>query len=171
MANWASYTDVLSRADARVLSQLVSDSGERDVDFANNTRMSMALATATGEMKAHILVGNRYTVLDIESLTGESLEFRKEICCILAIWILWRSKPWLEHNSEAQRAAREDAQAYLELLKSGSAVFDIDSHVESGKPKIVSVPKVVVHTEWELFVDKARGGGRFYPRRRSLRNS
>jgi phage gp36-like protein len=168
MAAWADSTDMVKRYDNRVLSQLVTDSGNRDMDFAVNTRLTMALNTATGRMQASFLFGGRYTVSQIDSLTGETLEFRKDICCALSWWILWRSKPWLEATSEAQRAAREDAEAYIELIKSGAAIFNIEAVVEAGKAEVTPLPRRTVDNEWSLVRDRLTGN--LYPVRRSTRN-
>lgn len=169
MASWADASDMVLRYDVRSLSNLISDSGSRDTDFANNSRLTALLSTSTGYMKSQFLRSKMYTTAQLDALTGESLELRKDICCSLTWWYLWRSKPWLEHTSEAQRASKEDAEAYMELLKSGGAIFDIDSTVEAGIPKVTAVPSRTVTTNWELFKDRATGAGRLYPRRRSFR--
>jgi phage gp36-like protein len=171
MSSWASPNDMIDRYDTRVLGQLVKDDGTREA-VANldvNNRLDKALKVGTGRMKAALRRAKRYTVADINALAGETLEFRKDICCSLAFWFLWRSKPWTEHSSEAQRAAREDAEAYLEMLKSGEEIFEgVTATEDAGIPEVTGVTRDENDANWHL--QRNRLTGHLYPRRRTYQN-
>jgi len=168
MAAYADASDMIARYDSRTLGELVKDDGQREeeVDLATNGKMTTALSTATGHVNAACLRGNRYTVAELEALTGESAEYLNDIVCAQAFWILWRRRPY--GDDALRKAAKEEADVAVDQLRSGDMVFDITAQKDAGIPQIDTIARATISSEWEMVVDKARP--RFYPRRRSYRN-
>lgn len=168
MTAYADSADMIARYDSRTLGELVTDNGQRaeEVELSTNMKMTTALSTATGLVNAACLRANRYTVVELEALTGESAEYLNDIVCAQAFWILWRRRPYSE--DDLRKAAKTEADMALEQVRSGDMIFDIDSTKDAGMPQIGTVARLTIGSEWELMVDKARP--RFYPRRRSFRN-
>lgn len=168
MAAYATADDMIARYDSRTLGELVTDDGQRaeEVELSTNAKMTTALSTATGHVNAACLRGNRYTVAELEALTGESAEYLNDIVCAQAFWILWRRRPY--GDDALRKAAKEEADMALEQLRTGDMVFDVDAVKDAGIPQIDTIARVTIGSQWELVADKCRPS--FYPRRRSYRN-
>jgi len=168
MAAFATSADMLARYDARSLGDLCSDNGEpvTAAQLAANSKMTTALADATGQMLAACLRGGRYTAADLAGLTDESLSYRNRICCVLAFWNLWDRKPYT--SDEARKAAKEEAKEMLEMLRTGEQIFDVAATIAASIPDVDTVTNVEIAT-WNLLPDQCRHG-RYYPRRRTFNN-
>lgn len=168
MASFASSSDMVLRYDVRTLGDLCSDDGTpvAEAALASNTKMTTALADATGQILAACLRGGRYSQADLAALTGESASYLKRLCCVVAFWNLWDRKPY--SSDETRKAAREEAMEMLEMLRKGEHVFDVSAVIAAGVPDVDTVTRVEAQT-WQMVVDQCRGG-RFYPRRRTYNN-
>lgn len=142
MASYATPADLRSRHDVRVIGDLASDDGRRvhanDID--TNANVLTALADASGAMDAALLQGKRYSKADMEALTGESLSYRKRICCTIAYWYLFERRTWTD--DERYETAKDRGRKALELLRQGQHVFDIESTKEAGLPSITGPTRV-----------------------------
>jgi phage gp36-like protein len=165
MASYADSDDMVARYDENTLKQLVRDDGVSEVMLSTNVKMTTALSTATGKVRASLLRGKRYTTDDLDGLTGESLEFLKDIVCRIAFWVLWQRKPYTSAQDTMRQEAKEQADEFLNLLKTGQEIFEIDTHIAAGLPDASAVSATTVKTNWQLAVDRCRP--RFYPARRS----
>lgn len=168
MAAFADSSDMVVRYDTRTLGDLCSDDGNRVAkdDLATSDIMTTALSSATGEIKAATLRAERYTVAQLEALTGESQEYLKTLTCAVAFWRLWSRKPYNEKNS-GQVQARTEFKEAMERIRSGDHIFEVAATAAAGTPNIDTITRAEIQNDWDLFVDNARG--RFYPRRRSYR--
>lgn len=177
MASYATAADMINRYDVRTLGDIVSDDGTRVASggLAADAKMLAALSSATGKVKAAILRAERYTASQITNMmdsghadySAEGTAYLVDIVCAVAFWNLWRRKPYTDSQQAARKAAREEAEGYLKELSSGESVLDIPAALDSGTPKVATITKSEIETEFDLFVDRARG--RFYPARRSYR--
>jgi phage gp36-like protein len=165
---YADASDIIKRYDSRILGNLVADDGETvdEDDLSANAKLTAALAAASGQVNAAILVGERYAADDLTGLTGDSKEFLKTIVCEIAFGMLWRRKPYTDDNA-GRKEAVERADEWLKRLRGGEWVFDIDVKKEAGRPTVETVTRVEAQ-EQNLIVDQVRS--HFFPRRRTYRN-
>lgn len=165
MAAFATPTDFLNRYDVRTVGDICSDDGTRVTEsaLATNDKLTTALNTATGQILAAVLQGERYTAADLAAMTGESAAYLTDLTCRIAFWLLWQRKPYTDDQQRME--AKERADQALELLRTGAHVFDITANKEAGRANIDTVTRTEIQDNWELFVDKARG--HFYPARRT----
>lgn len=162
MASYASGADLLARFDARTLGDLVSDSGTRVASgsLAADTNIVAALADASGEVEAALLMGERYSVANLEGLTGNSLALLKRITCDCAMALLYGRRP--EEAWADRRAAAEQVKAtHLERLAKGDRVFNVEGIPEAGNPTIGG-PTTVEITRLNFIRDQTQ---HFYPAR------
>lgn len=171
MAAYATASDMVNRYDSRELGQLCSDTKvpAAEVDLSANGKMTAALSEATGIIKAHLKKAGRYTDTELSALSGESLEFLKGITCTLAFWFLWRRKHYLGDRDPQREMIQREADTVLQMLRDGTIVLDVEANIDAGKPQVEAVPRATIISEWELRRDK--DSGRFFPRRRSYRNT
>lgn len=169
MAAFADSDDMIRRYDERTLGDICSDvEGQRitPAGLANNANMLAALGTASGRLLATALRAKRYSRADLDALTGESLEYLKDLTCRIAFWFLWQRKPYGEDQQRQEvRKAYEEA---LEEIGSGHEIFDVQTVKDAGVPKVETVTRTEIQNDWALVVDQARG--RFYPQRRTYKN-
>jgi phage gp36-like protein len=168
MTAFSTSDDMVARFDARTLGDICADNDVQvtQAGLVTNTKMLAALNTATGRLLATALRAKRYSRVDLNSLTGESLDYLKDLTCRIAFWILWQRKPYSEDQQRKEaKQAYDDA---LEELGSGHEIFDVDAVKDAGIPKVETVTRTEIETDWNLFVDEARG--RFYPQRRTYKH-
>lgn len=163
---YATSADLTKRFDERILKDICKDDGTRETDLSANAAVTMALSSASGILNAACLQGDRYQVSDLEALTGDSAEFLKSLVCDLAFVILWQRKPYPQY-SEQVKATQERTEEWLEYLRGGAWVFNIEENIDAGKPKIETVTAAAIRQQ-NLFVEQARG--KLLPRRRTNRN-
>lgn len=163
---YANAEDLCQRYDERILQDICKDDGERETDLSNNDKITTALSSASGILNAACLQGERYTVADLEALTGDSTEFLKTLVCDLAFIALWQRKPYPQYNDQV-KATQERSEEWLDRLRNGAWVFNIDAAKEAGRPE-VETQTVQAISQQNLFVDTSRG--KFLPIRRTNRN-
>jgi phage gp36-like protein len=157
----ATPANFLARYDARVVGDLVDDTGnQREAsELQTNPVLQAMLDDASGTINAALLVGGRYTVADLQGLTGDAKNFLIRICCDIAKAYLLRRRP--TRDAEADKAEMELAERHLEQLRSGDAVFGLIADVDAGKP-LVTGPSTVDFSNMNLIRDRTRN---YYPRR------
>lgn len=157
-----------ARFDARTLGDVCADNGVQvtEAGLKTNKKMLAALNSATGRIVATVLRAKRYTREDLNGLTGESLDYLKDLTCRIAFWKLWQRKPYSEEQQRPD--AKQDHDSALEELGSGHAIFEVASVIEAGIPRVETVTRTEIERDWALVVDQARG--RFYPQRRTYRH-
>lgn len=160
MAAFATNTELLQYFDARVVGDLVGDSGVRvsSGSLATDPNVTAALTAASGQISAAVMQGQRYSAADLAGLTGNSQGYLKYLTCVIAFAILWERRPWCEDREKANEKANEA----LEMLRTGKHVFDIEAKKDAGLPTIDG-PSRVELKNLNLIVDRARG--HFYPAR------
>jgi len=168
---FATATDMVDRYDSETLGDLVTDNEDSlsESELLSSSKMTTALAGATGDVIAACLRGERYTRADLDGLTGDSLAYLKDITCAFAFWRLWKRKPYLGSMDDRRQSAQEDYREALDMLNRGDRVFDIDTAQQAGRPRIETVTHAEINDRWSLITDIARHG-RFYPRRRTYSN-
>jgi phage gp36-like protein len=165
---YATASDMIKRFDSRVVGDLVADNGTSvdEDDLASNAKLTAALSSASGQLNAAVLQGERYTVADLTGLTGDGSEFLKQITCELAFGLLWQRKPYADDNL-ARKEATERMSDWLHRLRGGEWVFDVNENKEAGRPKVSTVTRIQARDE-NLIVD--RMAGNYFPPRRTYRD-
>lgn len=136
MAAYATADDLLARNDRNVVAQLCGDDGHQvpDEDLAADPNLLAAIADASGDVEAALLVGERYSVADLEGLTGNSLAKLKRIVCTMAMAYLLERRP-IVHVANAQQLM-ERAEQYLEQLRTGQRIFNVEDDLAKQTPTV-----------------------------------
>lgn len=127
--------DLIARVDQREIAELAVDS-ESPVDsvaVSTHANVLLALEDAEGEVIANLQAGGRYTVAQLQALTGSSLSFLKRMICEIAMIHLYRRRPsW---KPELLEAYEKIAEMYLKRLSKGEAIFGGDpERLEASRP-------------------------------------
>lgn len=167
MTAFATAADMVNHYDVNTLGDLCSDDGTPVAEggLAANAKMVAALNSATGRIQAAALRAGRYTVQDLEGLTGESAAYLATLTCRLAFWHLWQRKPYTE--DQQRQEAKANADEALEAIRTGDDCFNVQAAIDAGHPTVSTVSRVDIERDWDLLVDQMRG--RHLPRRRSYR--
>lgn len=136
MAAYATPADMMLRFDRGDIGQLCSD--DKNIvspqDLPNNPVCLTALQDAAGEIEAALLVSNRYSVADLQALTGNSLSVLVSMNCLVAMRRLTdRRFGW---NPEKSKAIREASDTQLEKLRKGENTFNIQAAMDAGEPVV-----------------------------------
>jgi phage gp36-like protein len=158
---YATSADLLVRKDAREVGCLVADNDDRVAEslLSSDAKVTAALSGASGEVNAALLTGGRYTVAQLESLTGDALAYLKDIVCELAMYRLYRRRP--DISRDALEYYAQLRETLLGMLRSGQDVFNLDSQIDATLPE-VDGPTTLGIVRLNLIRDRAHG---FYPAR------
>lgn len=130
--------------DARQVGDLVGDAGTRvsSASLLTDTNVQNALNWASGEIEAACLVADKYSVADLQALTGMSLARLQGLCADLAIWKLMQRRLPQVQITEGYRAAQET----LERLRLGERIFGLQEQADAGTPNTVIDTQSVIDT-------------------------
>ncbi len=138
MAAYASIADMLKRYDVRTIGDLINDDGtaasSAEVLADADGIIAAALETASGEVESACFRGKRYTVTDLQGLTGNQSALLKSLVCKLAFWFLWERRPVWDQDQYEQ--AKNAPRGMLDRLKRGEDVFDIEAVKTAGNPSV-----------------------------------
>tara|TARA_R110002110_G_scaffold412840_2_gene639295 strand:+ start:2441 stop:2950 length:510 start_codon:yes stop_codon:yes gene_type:complete len=134
MSDYTDADDLTARFDTRSIQQLVSDTGTPVLpsDLTTDANLAAALDDAEGEVTAMLLVGGRYTVLELAALTGTALSYLKYIICNIAMLHLLGRRPSV--NAKLYEQLKELRETHLKALQEGHAIFGgEDADVDAGR--------------------------------------
>ena len=119
--------------DFRQLGDLVSDDGTRETTAATfdaSTKVARCLMIASGMIESACLKGNKYSVQDLQGLSGASKYMLSDLCCELAWWkLVMRRMSRRELPPETLWAL-----SVLDDLESGKKVFGLQEQADAGNP-------------------------------------
>lgn len=138
---YASYTDLFSRIDPRVIADWISVDGNRvggdsttgvvnEATVGASARVTTPLAGASGEVEAAVFRGSKHTSADLAALTGNGLAYLKDIVCGLAVERIAGFR--LTSNEVALRMFQR-AQEALEKLNQGVNVLGFAEAQAAGR--------------------------------------
>lgn len=131
---YATPAQMLQLFDSRILGDLVQDVGQRvnPTNLLADTNLALALSTAAGQINSAALIGQRYTVLEMQALTGDDAAFLTSINAWLAFGILCarRGRDPKEHPEY------EKALEMLEMLRKGESILNVPGDVSVGTAQI-----------------------------------
>ena len=143
--------------DTRLLGDLVSDDGKRTLALANDGVISQFLDTASGLIDAACRMGGRYTTAQLAALGTNSDALLVDITCQIAMGrLLQRRNP----ADEKAVAVLEQAGAWLERLRLGEHIFDIDEVIDAANISGNSGPTTVELSDLHLLRYETK---HFYP--------
>lgn len=135
MAALASTDDLTARYDESQIRDLASDDNEPVTDLSSDTKVSTALEDGSGRLLAAALTGRHYTEADLAALTGNAGALVKRIVCDLAMAFLMGRRP-AKFATEAIKAMKADAEAYLDRLRKGERTFDVEEALDAALPSV-----------------------------------
>lgn len=162
---YATVVDLTDRYDSRDLGDLASDSNATVSETAlkSDRKVLAALADASGEIDAALLVGNRYTPMELANVTGFSKSHLTRITCDIAAARIMARR--MGRDVEKVKAMNELAEGHLERLRKGENVFNLTDQKSAGNPSATGL-SVVEYSDpntSNLIRDRVRN---YYPGRR-----
>ena len=120
---YATPSDFLSRYDARTTGDLVGDIDQRlsPTQLLTNANLITALSNASGQMNSAALFSERYTVQQLQALTGDDLAFLVGLTCDLAFGRLNVRRG----NDPKKLPTYQEALELLDMLRKGSEIFNV----------------------------------------------
>ncbi len=124
---------MLARFDARVLGDLVNDTGVRQTptQLLTDPNLAAALDDGAGMITSAALYGERYTVAQLLALTGTDQAFLIRLNCNLTFGLLQQRRG----NDPTEFPSYVEALQILELIKSGSRLFNVPADTQAGVPE------------------------------------
>lgn len=150
---------MIHRYDERTLKDLVKDDGVAETNLSGNDRLETALQDASGSIDAAVQVGKMYSTEDLEDMTGTDRALLRRICCELAMLFLIEARP--EKYKGSEKALRERAEGYLDRLRKGERVFNIQVNKDAGVPSVEGLDRYE-YDQQNWIPDRMSG---FYPAR------
>lgn len=130
---FCSGPDIRSRHDFRQAGDLLNDDGTRVTTaaaFDANSEVTTGCMDASGMVEMYCLKGNKYSVAELQSLTGASRNLLVKICVELAWWGLWERR----HAGKPMLSTALWAFSVCESLESGAIIFGIQEKATAGNP-------------------------------------
>jgi phage gp36-like protein len=133
--SYATPANMQARYDARLLGDLVTDSGTAASASAQLTdaNLQAALDDASGAIDAALLNGQRYSATDLSGLTGNSQKHLIRMTCDIAIVYLVDRRAYHKMNETLERIMVR-AQGFLKQLKDGDNIFDVPAQIAASVP-------------------------------------
>lgn len=121
--SYAIPSDLLARYDVNTVGDLVNDNNQRQTptQLATNVNLLTALSNAAGVINSAALFSERYTVAQLQALTGDDLAFLVGINCDIAMGRLALRRS----NDPAKFPAYVEAMELLEHLRTGHNIFNV----------------------------------------------
>jgi len=122
LTSYCSPASFLLRYDNNLVGQLVSDNSSQiqPSDLPNNAILNQLLKDASGQVEAAALIGGRYSVSDLQSLTGVSQAFLQHIVSAITMGLLRQRRGMIEEGTGGFYQQALDA---LKALSNGTAIF------------------------------------------------
>lgn len=159
---YATSDDLVKRYDARTLRELASDSAAPVEDLSTDAAVTAALSSASGKINAAVMVSGLYTAAQLAALTGDDLALLVDLTCDLAMARLVGRRPCPD-TAEWAAAIVERAEEFLQQLRNGARLFNVDVAKDAGLP-LADGPTAVEYRDLNLIPDRTQN---FYPSRAS----
>lgn len=124
--------DLIARYDARDVCDLASDTGSPVLlaDLSANAKVAAARDDALGDVESALVAGQRYTVAQLEGLTGTALAHFKRLVCGRTMYYLLCRRP--AFDPDRLKAFDEWTETQLKRLRLGENVFNLDDQKDAG---------------------------------------
>lgn len=164
--SYATPEQFLARYDARVIGDVVSDTGEEvsPQELLDDPNLQAALDDATGDIDSSAIVGERYLPADLETLAanaGSNSRFHLiRICCDIALAYLLRRRP--SKDPERDAAMMDLAESHLEKLRRGDQLFYLGPDQDLAGVPSTTGPTTLDFRNLNLLRDRVQN---YYPAR------
>ncbi len=145
--SYATPNDFLQRYDARLIGDLVSDTGTQVAAGALSTNAVLlaVLDDAGAAVDAAVFVGDRYTPAQMASLSTTAASFVRRLVCDLALLYLKRRRG--RFDAEKDAALLKEISETLKSLRDGEDLLLLNTQSEAAastidllQPHLVAVP-------------------------------
>jgi hypothetical protein len=129
---YATPTNLLSYIDARLIGDLALDTGVRltPTQILTDPNVAAALSSGAGEINSCVLVGQRYTVAQLNALTGDDAALLQMLNSWLAYGILCSRRG----RDPKERPEYVQTQETLKQISQGAELFNTPQG-QSGLPQ------------------------------------
>lgn len=154
---YASAADLIARHDFRQLGDVMNDDGTRmtsEAAFAASSKTTAALLDASGMVEMYTIRGNKYSVSDLQSLTGAGRNLLIKLVVELAWWALF------SRRQSRQQMSPEAMWAFsvLDDLASGAKIFPLVDQADAGNP----LNGVMTSADWQYNNFATNQASRYY---------
>lgn len=128
--------DFLARKDLRSVAQFCSDDPNNPVpdgSVATNPNLLAALNAASGMLESAVLTSERYSVSDLQSLSGVSSEYMKSLLADIGMYLIMTRRPG-PSPPETVVTSYEMALQALDALSRGERIFAFSETEQAGLP-------------------------------------
>lgn len=162
---YATVTDLIDRFDSRDLGDLASDGNAQvsEASLKTDRKIAAALADASGEIDAALLVGGRYTPMELANVTGFSKSHLVRITCDIAAARLMGRR--MGRDIEKLKMMVEQAEGHLERLRNGENVFNLTDQKSAGSPSATGLTALDYQDPSATGLIRDRTNNRYYPAR------
>jgi len=145
---YASGDDFVARYDVRLIGDLISDTGTQIPvgSVPTNSNLLAALTDASSAVDAAVFVGNRYTPVQMASLSETAAAFVRRLVCDLTLVYLKRRRGRFDTDKDA--ALLKEVNATLDSLRKGDDLLLLNnqteaqaSTIELARPEMVPVAR------------------------------
>jgi phage gp36-like protein len=160
MTAYATGDDLVIRYDIDLVGDLSTDEREsmdRD-EVASSPRVAAALGDASGEVEVALLAGGRYSVEQLQGLSGNALNHLKQIVCGLAMAALYRRRPE-SADREFIESITKNARDAIQALRRGENIFGLQEVIDAGIVELTGPSAIDIRNRNDLSVRM----GRFFP--------
>jgi phage gp36-like protein len=162
---YATVDDMTKCYDERLLKDLVSDTGDAQVNLSSDDKMDSALSRAAADINAAVLVGKMYDLDELEELAADINDDNswvlRELNCELAMLRLIRRRVWEGKYGPLREDLQKGCQAYLDRIRKGERVFNIESNINAGLASVDGLSRYEYDNQ-RWMRDRYKG---FYPAR------
>lgn len=138
--SYLTAADFLKRFDVRTTGQLCADDNTQpdataleDSNTVYGANLLAALQGASGQLESALFVSNMYAYADLQSLTGVSLEYLKDIVAGLTVRRLYYRRGGLKPSDLAEERYQQAMEA-IQKLHNGEAIFSFVQTGDAGLP-------------------------------------
>lgn len=150
---YATPADLLKRYDARSVGDLVNDAGSRQTptQILTDPNVLACLDDGAAYINAAAIVGNRYTIAQLQALTGVDAAMLIRLNCDLTFGYLVLRRG----NDPRQLQSFVDAEKILGLLREGQLIFDVPASLAVGVGSS-NFPSPVAYATLNLYRDECQ---------------
>ena len=130
-ASYCSAAKFVQRYDTRSLAQRLSDTGQDVSSVLTDANLASILKEASGKVEMAALIGERYTVADLEAIAASSTNAAESLAGLvadLAIPIIFKRRPELMPSFPQV----EEAKNLLGALAEGVRIFQFAETIAAG---------------------------------------
>lgn len=131
---YATVADVITQCDVRTLGDFLSDTGTRlaQQEVEDSEFLIDALGQASGDLEAACMAGGRYTLADLQALTGNSRRILANVVVGLTLEQVFDRRPDRKPPGLGLRKV-EKAHTRLESLRKGEWIFALKEQADAGR--------------------------------------